>query len=52
MSKVIVNQLGEDQLAAVVPDGGVLFFKTYFKAAENEKNMFSDALTDYILNEL
>jgi len=52
MSKVIVDALGKEQLAAVVPDGGVHFFKTYFKAAGKENNLFSDAMTEYIQNEL
>lgn len=52
MSKVIVDELGKEQLAALIPYGGVQFFKTYFKAAGKEKNRFSDALTSYILNQL
>ena len=52
MSKVIVEELGKEQFAAIIPHGGVQFFKTYFKAAKNEKNMFSEALTTFILDTL
>lgn len=52
MSKVIVDKKGKEQLANIIPDGGVHFFKTYFKAAGKEKNMFSDTFTNYILNQL
>jgi len=52
MSKVIVDEQGKEQLANTIPDGGVYFFKTYFKAAGKEKNMFSDTFTNYILNQL
>jgi len=55
MSKVIVDELGKGQLAAIIPNGGILFLKTYFKAVEKSKktiNMFSDTLTKYILNKI
>lgn len=53
MSRVIVDELGKERLAVIIPDGGAVFFKTYFEAvtiSQKTKNMFSDTVTTYILN--
>ena len=53
MTRVIVDNLGREKLASIIPYGGITFFKTYFdaiKKSKNKKNMFSRESTDYILN--
>jgi len=49
---LIVDELGKEQLATIIPYGGIRFFKTYFKAVKKSNktsNMFSDKMTKYIL---
>lgn len=53
MTSVIVESLGKEKLASIVPYGGITFFKTYLDAVKklkNEKNIFSRELSNYILN--
>lgn len=53
MTSVVVENMGNEKLASIIPYGGITFFKTYLDAAgksKNEKNMFSSELSNFILN--
>jgi hypothetical protein len=55
MSQVIVDELGKEQFAALIPNGGITFFKSYFKSLEKgtqRTNPFSGAFRNYILTKL
>jgi len=52
MSRVIVDELGKEKLASIIPYGGITFIKAYFSAvkkSKTDKNMFSKAFVEYIL---
>lgn len=51
LSKTIVAELGEKKLAAIIPYGGVTFFKVYFQAVGHSKkfsNKFSPQFEQYV----
>lgn len=51
MSKIIVDEMGKEKLASIIPCGGITFFQTYLialKKSNKKKNMFSENFTNYI----
>lgn len=52
MTRVIIDNLGSEKLASIIPYDGITFFKTYLRAVKKSKthtNMFSKKFSDYIL---
>jgi hypothetical protein len=51
MSKTIVEVLGKEKLAAIIPYQGITFFRTYFDAvnkSKKHKNLFSTDIEKYM----
>ncbi len=53
MSKTIVEGLGKEKLASIIPNQGITFFKTYFEAIKkigDSKSLFSSQIENYMLS--
>lgn len=51
ISRIIVDELGKEKLASIIPYGGISFIKAYLEAVNKSKlheNMFSSSFTNYI----
>ena len=53
MSRIIVDELGKEKFASIIPYGGITFLKSYMSAVKTSKitkNMFSKSFTNYLQN--